>query len=333
MTWKLPRVPRCAHAPAAGMAVLLAACAGGRVEPGPPGALDSGLHELTVRHGALVRTYLVDMPPVSAQGRPLPVVLAFHGGGGNAGQFRGSNGLVQLGEREGFIVVHPEGTGVLGARSWNAGFCCGRAAELGLDDVGFVAALLDDLARRTPIDPQRIYATGHSNGGMIAYRLAAELPGRLAAIAPVGGARLADTLDEAEPIPLLHVHSRTDPRALYDGGLGPPFPGTDHRAQHPPVEEVIAQWRSRNGCIGEPSLVESRVAPPSGPDAGHRADHLAWRDCSRGRPVEFWRLDGPGHGWPGSPVGPLREALVGPSTEVLDAAEAAWAFFQEHRRR
>ncbi len=326
-------MPRCTVSLAAGTILLLAACAGGRTDPEPSLRLDPGPHEFSVRHGALVRDYLVDIPGAVAAGTGLPVVLAFHGGGGNAGQFRGSNGLVRVGEEHGFIVVHPEGTGLLGLRTWNAGFCCGRAAELGVDDVGFVATLLDDLARRTPIDRDRVYATGHSNGGMIAYRVAAELPGRLAAIAPVGGARLADNLDNAEPLPLLHLHSRTDPRAPYDGGLGPPFPGTQHRTTHPPVEDVLAQWRALNGCSGDPVLLESRVAPDPGLDAGHRADHLGWHDCTRGPPVELWLLDGPGHGWPGHRVGPVQAALGGPSTGIVDAAEAVWTFFREHRRR
>ena len=145
---------------------------------------------VTVRHDGLKRTALVRVPGQVAERRPLPVVLNFHGGAGNAvGQQRYVH-MDAIADREGFIVVYPNGTGVLEDRllAWNAGTCCGMAAREETDDVGYVRALLDELARRLPVDSARVYATGLSNGAMMSYRLAAELSDRIAAIAPVAGA-------------------------------------------------------------------------------------------------------------------------------------------------
>lgn len=261
------------------------------------------------------------------------MLLAFHGGGGNAAQFRRSNGLTTVGEREGFIVVHPDGIGPLGLHTWNAGSCCGRASDVGVDDVGFVADLLDELASRTPIDVNRIYATGHSNGGMMSFRLGAEIPDRLAAIAPVGGVRAAGEAGLRAPLPLLHIHSVADPRALYEGGEGPPFPLTNRTVVHPSVETVLADWRERNGCEGSAVTEERRSRPEGTPDAGHEAELLAWRDCSSGAVVLHWRLSGAGHGWPGAPRGTEpREDLIGPWSSVIDTAEEIWRFFENHER-
>jgi polyhydroxybutyrate depolymerase len=317
------------------LALALVGCGAERFTPPPsPGVgLEPGTYEISIQHAGATRAYLLDVPPAANRREPLPVVLAFHGGGGNAAQFRGSNGLVTVAAREGFLLVHPQGTGLLGFRTWNAGFCCGRAANLGADDVGFVEALLDDLATRTPVDSLRIHATGHSNGGMITYRLAAEIPLRLASIAPVGGARLAEGVAPRSPVPLLHIHSTTDPRAYYEGGLGPPFPGTNHRADHPSVESVLAEWRQVNGCSEAMEVVERREVPAGQAAEAHLAERLAWEGCPAHAPLEHWRLTGPGHGWPGDTTTALREEIIGPPTEVISAAEEVWRFFQRHARR
>jgi polyhydroxybutyrate depolymerase len=338
---RVARVPLASLARLAALAALalgITACGGETFAPPPePGELlEPGAHEIPLEVGAVERTYLVDIPEAARSGASLPVVLAFHGGGGHARQFRDSNGLLDVASAEGFILVHPQGTRVpsgLMASTWNAGFCCGTAAEVDADDVGFVEALLDDLAERTRIDPDRVYATGHSNGGMISYRLATEIPERFAAIAPVGGARRVENIPPRAALPLLHVHSLDDPRAHYLGGLGPPFPGTGYRVQHPPVATVLGEWLDRNGCPGDPAVVETRICADGTLGEGHRAERLRWGNCDSGAPVEHWRLEGPGHGWPGDEAGPIQQAFIGPPTDVIIAAEEVWRFFREHARR
>jgi polyhydroxybutyrate depolymerase len=150
--------------------------------------LAPGDHEFTMRHGGRARTYLVHVP-ARTKDRPA-VIIAFHGGGGNAKGFQEYAELDAIADREGFLVVYPNGTGPLPRRllTWNAGDgCCGFAMTRKVNDVGFATMVLADLEGRTPIDRARVYATGHSNGAMMAHRLAAERPELIAAIAPVAG--------------------------------------------------------------------------------------------------------------------------------------------------
>ena len=292
-----------------------------------------GNFDLTLQVGSKPRTYLVHLPPRFAERGPLPVLLAFHGGGGSAQGFQKYAGLDAVADREGFVVVYPDGSGRLGRRllTWNAGGCCGSAREDRVDDVGFTLRVLGDLARDLSLDRTRVYATGHSNGSMMAYRLAAEAAERIAAIAPVAGAMQVATFAPARPMPVLHVHSVDDPRALYRGGLGPPFPFTRSRVQHNPVEAELARWAVLDGCAAEPTMVEQRRAAEGRADAGHTAVLLDFAPCASGADVRLWKLTGAGHGWPGSPP-ILGERVIGPETRVISAAEEVWRFVRAFSR-
>lgn len=300
-------------------------------DPEGAGTLSPGVHTLTLTHDGLERMYRLHVPPAAAGREPLPVLLAFHGGGGQATQFESSSNLPPLAEEEGFLLVFPDGTGVGSLHTWNAGGCCGSAASRGVDDVGFVSALLDHLALRVEVDPARIYATGHSNGAMMSYRLAMELGDRVAAVAPVGGAMIVDTFRPVRAVPVLHIHSVDDPRALYEGGTGPNFPGTNVRVDHRPVEEALALWREANGCPDTPTTVETRSGAPGTRSEGHTATLLRWGPCASGAPVEHWRLTGAGHPWPGASGGGPRAFIVGPGTDVVSAPREVWDFVSRFR--
>jgi polyhydroxybutyrate depolymerase len=295
-------------------------------------SLGAGDHDRSLAIGGATRTYIARVPPRVSEGRPLPVVVAFHGGGGNASGFKAYAGLDALADREGFVVVYPDGTGRLGRRllTWNAGGCCGYAAAQNVDDVGFALAVLRDVARHVSVDPTRIYATGHSNGAMMAYRLAIEAADRIAAIAPVAGAMQATSFPPARPVPVLHIHSVDDPRALYTGGLGPPFPGTQSRVIHRAVEPELLRWIGHDRCPAEPRTVEQRITPARG-GAEHRATLLVWGPCAGGAEVQLWKLAGAGHGWPGGRVR-LPESIIGPETNTIDAAFEIWRFVSRFRR-
>jgi polyhydroxybutyrate depolymerase len=252
-------------------------------------------------------------------------VLAFHGGGGEADGFKDYAGLDSVADREGFIVVYPNGSGVLPRRllTWNAGDCCGYAMNQRVDDVGFGIAVLDDLARRTSIDPRRVYATGHSNGAMMAYRLGAERADRIAAIVPVAGGISIDQFAPRRRIAVLAIHSVDDPRALYDGGLGPPFPGTNVRSSHRPAMEGLEKWRRHNGCSTATRVVDTRSGR-SGTTA-QTATLLEWEGCAAGALVAHWKLTGVGHGWPGT-APRQRDEIIGTPTTMVNAAEEIWRF-------
>ena len=256
-------------------------------------------------------------------------MLAFHGGGGEADGFKGYAGLDAVADREGVLVVYPNGTGVLPRRllTWNAGECCGYAMNQKVDDVGFAIAVLDDLGRRTAVDARRTYATGHSNGAMMSYRLGAERADRIAAIAPVAGSYDLDRFAPGRPVAVMHIHSVDDPRALYNGGLGPPFPGSNVRSSHRPVEEGLDRWRRHNGCSAQTRIVDTRTGTAPSEGTKQTATLLAWDGCTQGGQVAHWKLTGVGHGWPGNRRAELREELIGPSTTLVGAAEEIWKFF------
>jgi polyhydroxybutyrate depolymerase len=261
-------------------------------------------------------------------------MLAFHGGGGEAAGFQGYAGLDAVADREGFIVAYPFGSGPLPRRllTWNAGECCGYAMNNNVDDVGFAIAVVDDIARRVSIDVNRVYATGHSNGAMMVYRVAAERADRIAAIVPVAGAYDLERFAPSRAVAVLHIHSVDDPRALYSGGLGPPFPGTDVRSSHRPVMAGIERWARNNGCREQPRTTETRTGQAGTRNAGQTATLLAWEACATGGQVSHWKLTGVGHGWPGNTRAEMREEIIGPVTTLVVAAEEIWKFAAPVRR-
>ena len=293
----------------------------------------SGNFDLSLQVGSRQRTYLVHLPPGFAEREKLPALLAFHGGGGSAQGFQKYAGLDAVADREGFVVVYPDGSGRLGRRllTWNAGGCCGPAREDRVDDVGYALRVLADLSRDLPLDRTRVYATGHSNGAMMAYRLAAEAADRIAAIAPVAGAMQVASFQPSRPVPVLHIHSVDDPRALYAGGLGPAFPFTKLRVEHNPVETELARWIKLDGCAADPQLEEERLATGDGVKGGQTARLLDYAPCSSGADVRLWKLTGAGHGWPGAPP-VLGEKLMGPEARVISAAEEIWRFVKDFSR-
>ncbi|HET9066540.1 MAG TPA: PHB depolymerase family esterase [Gemmatimonadales bacterium] len=309
-------------------AVVLVACGAVRVAtPSPGGRTDE---VITLRFDGMTRRYRLHLPPGQRPG-PMAVMLALHGGGGTAAQFEGENGLDAVADREGFVTIHPDGTGPRPNRffTWNAGeACCGWAREHDVDDVGFLAAVLRDASGRTSIDPARVYVTGHSNGAMMAYRFAAERADLVAAVIAVSGAMTSARFNPSRPVPVLDIHSIDDPRAPYAGGTGPPFPGTDHRVRHASVIAGLKRWAARDGCGSVPVVGPTRDGV--GPNRGQSVTHLVWPRCDAGMTVEHLRLSGVGHGWPGAVVPAGRRDLIGPGTTLVDAAEAAWEFARRY---
>jgi polyhydroxybutyrate depolymerase len=317
------------------LALLAGVCLTGVGEVEPllrAAALTPGDHDLSFSEGDRVRTYLVHVPPQAVGGQPLPVVLSFHGGGARAQGHKNWIGLDPVADREGFLAVYPDGTGRFGRRllTWNAGTCCGYASGHNIDDVGFTVAVLKDLAQRTPVDQTRVYATGMSNGAMMSYRLAVEIPERIAAIAPVAGAMVVEAFTPQLPMPVIHFHSVDDNRALYAGGYGPRLPFL-RRVLHPPVEETVMQWVRHNSCEKEPKIGQTVHGTTEGLDTAHTATKMVYGGCRDGVEVVLWKLTGAGHVWPG-PGPTYSRWLLGAPTRVINASEEMWEFFKRFSR-
>jgi len=303
------------------VALAALACARPAATADAPRFATAGDHEVELAFGGAKRSAIVHLPPGFASGKQQPVLLAFHGGGGNAPGYQKYAGLDAPADARGWVVVYPNGSGRFAKRllTWNAGACCGWAQEQDVDDVGFALALLADLARDLPLDRTRVYATGHSNGAMMSYRLAAEAATRVAAIAPVAGADMTTRFAPAAPVAVLHVHSVDDPRAPFAGGEGPRRLGIGPQIEHRAVEAGLARWRERDGCRGAGSVVDTRAS------GGHTATLLDFGPCAADSEVALWKLTGAGHGWPGG-ESPLPERIIGPRTDVIRAADEIFRF-------
>ena len=299
----------------------------------PEARLPAGAHTLLLTHGGRERSLILHVPPGEPPASGWPLVIALHGGGSDAAQFERYAGLHALGNKEGFAVAYPNGTGRREDKllTWNAGTCCGYAALENVDDAGFIAALVASLGRRMALDARRVYATGLSNGAMMAYRLAAELPQRIAAIVPVAGS--AGVFPDpkrpgARAVPVMHIHSVDDPRALFNGGLGAPFPFSNAQVLNPAVMPTLERLASVYGCTLPARINEQREWRATLESPQHSAERLEFRACDQGGTVVLWKLTGPGHVWPGAPEVAVR--LLGAGTRVLDANEEAWSFFSKY---
>lgn len=295
--------------------------------------LEPGDYTLWLVHDHRQRSYLIHLPPHVTSHRPLPVVLNFHGGGGHAAQQQAYSNLDRLADSKGFVAVYPNGTGRLSSRllTWNAGTCCGYAAKHDIDDVGFIRLLIDDLQTRLPIDTTRVYATGLSNGAMMAYRVAAEAPDLVAAIAPIAGSMAIPHIAPGHSVPIMHVHSLDDPRAPYEGGLGLPFPLTRHQEHHFPVEAQLEKWIDQNQCPQAPAKAPMLHGKGGTPEAHHTAQMISFSPCRTGADVLLWQLSGPGHVWPGGEPTPFQRFL-GPATSIIQVNKEMWEFFSRYSR-
>ena len=138
-------------------------------------------HELSF--GGLDRSYVLYIP--DGLQNPAPLVVMLHGGFGSAAQAERAYGWDELADSAKFVVAYPDGAG----RAWNVEGCCGRPGRENIDDVGFINAVVDDIAANVNVDPHRRYATGISNGGMMAYALACNT-GTFTAIGPDSATQL-----------------------------------------------------------------------------------------------------------------------------------------------
>lgn len=244
---------------------------------------------------------------------PASLIIALHGGLGTPKNIEDQSKLSFLSDREGFIVCYPQG---LAGRTWNGGNCCGGASQSELDDVGFIDELIDQLLTDYNIDPKRVYVTGMSNGGFMSYRLACELSNKIAAIAPVAGTMAIDQCNPENPMPIIHFHSYQDRSIPLEGGVGEGI----SRHYNPPVDSVLSVWSSFNNCQLTDSLFYS----------GEDYDHIVWYNCNNEAIIEAYFTQDGGHQWP---MGEKPTKDGDEPSQVINANELMWAFFQAHPKQ
>jgi len=291
--------------------VLLSGC--GIVRPGSPApngsagsqaaAIPVGNSSRTLQIDGQTRTYLIHRP--AALDASPALVMMLHGGFGSAPQAEKSYGWDAEADAQRFVVVYPDGDG----RAWNVGGgCCGAPGRTNVDDVAFLAAVVHDVELALPIDPARVFATGISNGGMMAYRLACDTS-LFAAIGPDSATLLGDC-PSPHPVSVLAIHGTADQNIPYDGGEGSGFAKIDG----PSIPSVNQLWRTADGCD-----------PPTSSVSGDVTTSIA--SCPSRRTVELITIAGAGHQWPGSTKG--RQGADTPYPG-LNATQVIWEFFAAH---
>jgi polyhydroxybutyrate depolymerase len=301
--------------------LLLAGCTqrrDGSPSPRPPAGPPAGRSTATMTVAGQQRTYRVYRPaglPASA-----PLVLVLHGAAGTGRQAEDSYGWDAQADSGRFLAVFPDGI----RRTWNVDAdCCGVAARDDVDDVGFLTELAGSFGPL--VDQNRVYATGISNGAMMAYRLACDTT-TFAAIAPVSGTMINRCADPA-PLSVLHIHGTADRTIPYGGGpgrrdnagAGSRLPA---RIDGPSIPALVAAWRRTDDCAVPTSTTSGAVTTST---AG----------CPDGRAVDLITIAGAGHQWPGGREAPVAQQAFGldaPST-ALQATPTIWAFFAAHPRR
>lgn len=225
----------------------------------------AGERERFVRVGAEQRSYILySTVNPGMGGKPPAVVIVLHGEGSDVEQAKRQTGMSRLAENKGFWVIYPQATnrGSRGMEAWNADTCCGDAAVRKVNDVGYISAIIDDVKKRYRIDASRIYVVGHSNGAMLAYKLACEIPDKVAAIATNAGIGIFTGCEKNKRrVPIMHIHGTADNCMPFEGGQqcggcraslmrAYGFPGTDDSFACHAVMPAISSWMSWNGCGG-----------------------------------------------------------------------------------
>jgi polyhydroxybutyrate depolymerase len=287
-----------------------------REGPGRPG-------EKSITVDGVERTYSVHVPRSHDGNKPVPLVLALHGGGGQgSGMDRLAHWNSAAG-KHGFIVVYPDGL----RRRWNDGRQSGFADSPRVDDVKFLSELIAQLSREYKIDPKRVYSTGISNGGFMSQRLACDLADKIAAIGVVAatmGEQLSRVCKSVQPVSVILIHGTEDPLVPYDGGrVNVPGGGAIISAS-----AAVDFWVRFNGCKGD----AARSQMPDKTEDGTQTQLLHYRDCKGGTDVKFYSVEGGGHTWPGG-LGYLPERVIGRTSRDFNATEVIWEFFANHPRK
>lgn len=281
-----------------------------------------GDYKREIKIGGVKRAYQLHIPKNYDGRRAVPLVLIFHGGGGNPWGMRYQADFDPIADREGFITIYPYGmNGVFTEKllTWNTGICCGYSKEHKIDDVHYVDMLLDDVEKVLAVDTKRIYATGLSNGALMSYRLAAELSERIAAIAPVSAqVERKEFAVATRRVPIMHFHGLYDRNAPYAGGVGA---NSVSDTDFVPLIPALRSWAVANGC--SPTMVDGKVIG--------EAAFSSFQGCPKNADVSLWTLRDGGHTWPRGrlTIWEIRLGL-GKVNKDISASEEMWRFFKAH---
>jgi polyhydroxybutyrate depolymerase len=288
---------------ATGPSTTAAPCGAGR-----PHA--AGQSQETLSFSGKDRTYLLYVPAGYSGAAPVPVVFDFHGYGSNAGQQLVYADFRPLADRDGFVIVAPDGQTGAGGRHFNLFAASGTEQ----DDVAFTNALLDHVEATLCVDARRVYAAGMSDGGAMSSVLACRDADRFAAVGPVAVILYVPQCDQAaRRVAIAGFHGTADPVVPFDGGRV----NCCGNATLPGSPASMEKWAAHDGCATPP--VDDRLSA--------MVVRRRWSGCQDGTAVDFYIVEGGGHTWPGAAIDVAR---LGATTHEISASETLWKFFSEH---
>ncbi|MFZ1988583.1 MAG: PHB depolymerase family esterase [Alphaproteobacteria bacterium] len=279
-----------------------------------------GDYHFAIAFDGIERQYDLHVPKSYSADKPAPLIVALHGGGGDADIMSNDEyyGLISKSEAAGFIIAFPNGFSRFGGMfaTWNAGKCCGRARDKKVDDVGFIKSVVQRISTQANVDSHRVFAIGMSNGGMMAYRLACDAPEVFHGIMSVAGTDNTNECHSSRPVAILHIHARDDDKVLFNGGAGNVFRRNKAIVNDfVSVNDTIAKWVALDHAEAAPRRVLSV-------DGAVCDLHVAQ---TGGAPVELCVTDIGGHSWPGGKRKPRRDAST--PSQAINADDVMWNFF------
>lgn len=257
-------------------------------------AVDGTRTAVKLDHDGRERRYLLCLPPESAiAGRPVPVLLVLHDDKDTGELARAETGLGVAGVRAGYAVVFADGTGASTERllTWNSGAVTNYASEHRMDDVGFLRAVVADVARRLTVDADRVFAVGHGQGGAMCHRLAREASDVFRGIAVYGGSARFEPDHGGAPVAVLMVEGTSDRSVRAGLGLG-----RSRQEAESAHKALLGYYVKRNELVGYPQLSQDGKVSTQTFAKG--------RNSQRTQPVRVVTLQGSGHAWPGSTMKP-----------------------------
>jgi polyhydroxybutyrate depolymerase len=289
------------------------ACVGSNSETPRPGTSARSLVSADLQ-----RCYLLHIPPGYERGQSLPLIISLPGFTSNPTGQEYLTRWNEVADEEGVLVVYPQGTSF--PLRWNSST---TFTDSEVDDVQFIADLIDEVSNIVTVDPLRIYVDGMSNGGSMANRIACELAGTVAAVGVVTGPPVEPPggCNPERPISLIAFYGTDDPLVAYEGGIvsesfiSKLINRSSHPVSFPSVKSYIEAWAERDGCTLVPELI-----PAQGDASGVR-----YTGCKNASEIVFYTIEGGGHTWPGG-----RPTYVGKTSRDINASQVMWEFFKAH---
>lgn len=270
----------------------------------------------TLQVDNLQRHYRVYVPKSYTGEESVPLLIVFHMLTGSGRTVEWLTHFNTIADREGFIVVYPDGY----KASWAEGSGLYAADQEHVNDVLFTSTLIDKLAKEYAIDTNRVYATGFSSGGFMVQRLGCELSDKVTAIATVGATLSKNVLlncDSQAPLPVLMINGTADQGVQWNGTL-----------EYLSVGETTQFWVNKNGCTPDP---EKRQLPNT-QDDDTVIEQNVYADCTESNRVMLITILGGGHTWPGGNQAVQLWGLNGKISQDIDASQMIWSFFKGQRQ-